>query len=138
MNKFDNHIMIQFNEFVIVNNIILFKFSIYSTHITQSLNVEIFQFYKQVHENVIKRVVRNDDVKFSRHEFLAILQNFRVFVFVQKTFRNVFKKCEIVLFDFEIILKLLKAKVNETRAKRFVISFSLFFDEYLLRISRET
>ena len=64
---------IQFNEFVIVNNIIFFKFSFYFTYITQSLNVEIFQSYKQVYENVIKRVVRDNDIKFDRIEFLVIL-----------------------------------------------------------------
>ena len=128
---------LQFNELVIVNDIIFFKLSIYSTHITQFFDVEIFQFYKQIHDNVIKRVVRNDDDKFNRLEFLAILQNFRIFVFVKRTFRNAFKKCEIVSFELEIILDSLKAKINETRTKKFVISFSLF-NECLQRTSRES
>ena len=127
----------QFNELVIVNDIILFKFSIHFIYITQSLDVEIFQFYKQTHDNVIKRVVRNDNDKFNRLKFLAILQNFRVFVFVKRTFRNAFKKCEIVSFELEIILDSLKAKINETRTKKFVISFSLF-NECLQRTSRES
>ena len=49
------------------------NFSIYFIHITQFLNVKIFQFYKQAYENVIKRVVCNDDIKFNRFEFLTIL-----------------------------------------------------------------
>ena len=65
------------------------------------------------------------------------MQNFRIFVFVKRTFRNAFKKCEIVSFELEIILDSLKAKINETRTKKFVISFSLF-NECLQRTSRES
>ena len=78
-----------FFHFVIVNDIIFFKLFAHFTHIIQSLNVEVFQFYKAVHSKAIEKTIRNDDVKYNRLKFLAILQDFRVSVFIKRTIRNV-------------------------------------------------
>ena len=127
------------------NNILLFRLSIHFTHLTQSLDVEVFQFFKQTHERAIDRVVKNDDIEFSRLEFLNVFSEFRHEIFDKKRIlRNVFKRTDIVLFDSEIVLHSLrirktKREVAATRATtRFATSFSNDVNECLTRTFRES
>ena len=53
--------------------ILLFKLFIYFTHFIQSLNMNVFQFYKQVHDKTINKVIRHDNDKFDRLKFLIVL-----------------------------------------------------------------
>ena len=80
------------HEFLVLidaHDIKLFKLFVHSTHFTQSLNVEVFQSYKQTHENVIDRVIRNENSKFTRLKFLIALTLFRSFAFNREIIRNV-------------------------------------------------
>ena len=111
-----------------VSDIIFFKLFVYFIHITQLFDVKIFQFYKTAHNNTIKKIVRNENVKFNRFSFLTILQKIQNFVFVKKTFCNVWKRCDINLFNFDVVLKFIKIKIIKTAIAKITRSVTLFFD----------
>ena len=50
---FGSHATIPFFELAIANNIILFRLSAHSTHLTQSLDVGVFQSYKHYHSEAM-------------------------------------------------------------------------------------
>ena len=79
----------EFLALIDAHDIKLFKLSVHSTHLIQSLDVEIFQSYKQTHENVIDKIIRNDDDKFTRLKFLIALTKFRRLVFNRGIIANV-------------------------------------------------
>ena len=79
----------EFLALIDVHDIKLFKLFAHFTHFTQSLNVEMFQSYKQTHEIVIDKVIRNENSKFTRLKFLIILTLFRSFAFNREIIKNV-------------------------------------------------
>ena len=116
------------HEFLVlidVHDIKLFKLFAHSTHFTQSLNVEVFQSYKQTHENVIDKIIRNDDSKFTRLKFLIALTLFRFFAFIRETIRNVWRRTDIYSFNFEVVLNLIRNRIFE-RANAEVARSSTF------------
>jgi hypothetical protein len=53
MNNHESHIIFEFIVFVNENHIQSFSLIFYLTHCMQSLNVEVFQFYKYWHDQII-------------------------------------------------------------------------------------
>ena len=95
----------------IANNIVLFKLFAHSTHITQPLDVKVFQPYKAAHDNTVEKAIRNKDVKFNRFSFLTILKKIRTFVFIKKTIRNVWRRCKLNFLNPNIILNSIKTEI---------------------------
>ena len=124
-----------FFNLIDVNDIILFKFFVHFTHIIQFLDIEVFQSYKVSHDNAIKKTVRNENVKFNRF-FLMILQKIWFFVFIKKTFRNVWKRCDINFFNSNMMLNSMKIKIIENKI---IVARFFFFDsiECLRRTFRD-
>ena len=87
--KFNSYVTFLFLKLIIVNKIVLFRFSAHLTYLTQSLNVKIFQAYKYHYDNVVNKVVRQRNVKFNRLNFLTIFQSFRNATFKFKIVKNV-------------------------------------------------
>ena len=107
---FGSHMTIPFHNLATAHDILLFKLPAHSTHITQPLDVGVFQPYKNAHGKAIEHAVRNGDAKFSRQEFLAAFQDFRAPVFIQGTIRNAFRKCGIHPLDSEVVLGPMRIK----------------------------
>ena len=107
---FGSHMTLQFFRLATASNIILFKLPAHSTHITQPLDVGVFQPYKAAHGNAIEKAVRTGDPKFNRLTFLAALEEIRTFVFIKGTIRNAWRRCGINPFNPEIVLGPMKAK----------------------------
>ena len=134
---FNFHATFFFLKLVIVNKIVLFRFLIHSTYLTQSLNVKIFQAYKHHHDNVMNKIVRQKNVKFNRLNFLTIFQNFRNAIFKSKIVKNVWKLIEIVSFDSSVIIDSLKKHRDREVLLSNTSSISKFEDDCFQRTSRD-
>jgi len=71
IDDFESHMTMKFLDLTIDNDIVLFKFSFYFTHLTQPLNVDVFQVYKSHHGQAIDRAVCRGDDRFDRMEFFV-------------------------------------------------------------------
>jgi hypothetical protein len=61
----------------------------------QSLNAEIFQFYKHWHDQIIQNVVITSFMKYSIEQFLNDLTKIRNNTFKTLIIRHIFEKFEI-------------------------------------------
>ena len=101
---FGSHMTIPFFELATANNIVLFRLPAHSTHLTQPLDVGVFQPFKHYHTEAIDRAVRLGDCQFGKLEFLAAFQGFRNETFKPSTIRHAFKSTGIVPFDPNVVL----------------------------------
>ena len=74
MNKFDSYIKYEFWLYIKNNDIVLFRLPAHSTHLTQPLNVGLFQPFKHYYTEVIDSEVRAGNVEFNKLNFLAAFQ----------------------------------------------------------------
>ena len=88
VNDFNSHMTYEFFDLIDVNYIVFFKLSIHFTNCIQSLNIDVFQSYKNAHVVIINKIIRNDDDKFNRMKFLIVFQNFRDVAVIIKTHKN--------------------------------------------------
>jgi hypothetical protein len=95
MNNHESHITFEFIVLVNENYIRLFSLIFHLTHCMQSLNVEILQFYKHWHNQIIQNVVVTSFVKYSIEQFLNDLTKIRNNTFKASTIRHVFEKSEM-------------------------------------------
>ena len=110
---FGSHMTLQFFQLATASDIILFKLPAHSTHITQPLDVGVFQPYKTAHGNEIEKAVRNGDAKFNRLSFLAALREMRASVFINGTIRNAWRRCGLWPYDPDVVLNPMKDKMIE-------------------------
>ena len=119
------------------NYIVLFMLSSHFTHILQPLNVNVFQIYKYHHELAINKVIKQKNVRFDRYDFLIVFDEFRQITFKSIIIKYVWKRCDIISINLNIVLKLLKKKhVVEVILNRFITASS-DFDDWLKRTSCE-
>ena len=116
---FGSHMTIPFFELATANNIVLFRLPAHSTHLTQPLDVGVFQPFKHYHTEAIDRAVRLGDCQFGKLEFLAAFQGFRNETFKPSTIRHAFKSTGIVPFDPNVVLD--KIREKEARLRESVI-----------------
>jgi len=113
---FKSHMTLEFLDLAIDNDIVLFKLSPHSTHITQPLDVGVFQAYKSHHGQAIDGAVRRGDDKFDRMKFFAAFQAFRTATFKPATLRHAFARTGIVPFNSAVVIDPLRAKVAARRS----------------------
>ena len=107
---FGSHATFPFLKLATANKVLLFRLPPHSTHITQPLDVGVFQAYKQHHGNAVDKAVRQGNVKFNRLDFLEAFQRFRNATFKPKTVKNAWKLTEIAPFDPSVIIDPLKER----------------------------
>ncbi len=114
---FDSHMTIPFLELCKEAKIVLYKLSPHSTHLTQPLDVGVFQPFKHYHTEAIDHAVRLGDYNFGKLEFLAAFQSFRNKTFKTSTIKHAFKQTGLVPYNPEIVLE--KVRANQlARAPR--------------------
>ncbi len=124
VDEFDSHMTILFLKLCKKAKIVLYKLSSHFTHLTQSLDVDVFQPFKHYHTKTIDHAVRLSDYNFDKLKFLAAFQSFRNKTFKTSTIKHAFKQIKLVSYNSEIVLK--KVRANQlTRALRISSSFSL-------------
>ena len=110
---FGSHLTIPFFELATANRIALFRLPAHSTHLTQPLDVGVFQPFKHYHTEAIDQAVRLGDTQFSKLEFLAAFQTMRTQTFKSSTIRHAFRETGIVPLNPEMVL----AKIRHKQAQ---------------------
>ncbi len=113
---FGSHMTLEFLDLATANDIILFKLPPHSTHITQPLDVGVFQAYKSHHGQAVDRAVRRGDDKFDRMEFFAAFQTFRAATFKPATLRHAFARTGIVPFNPLVVIDPLRTRLAVRQA----------------------
>ena len=103
-----------FHNLATENKIVLFRLPPHSTHLTQPLDVWVFQSFKHYHTDAIDKVVWLGDEKFGKLEFLTAFQSFRNQTFKPTTIRHAFKSTGLVPFNPDMVLD----KIREKQAQR--------------------
>ena len=96
------------------NKFVLFCLISHTTHLTQPLDVGVFQPFKYYHTDAVDKAVRLGDEKFGKLELLAAFQSFRNQTFKLTTIRHAFKSTGLVPFNPDIILD----KICEKQVQR--------------------
>jgi hypothetical protein len=108
MNNHESHIIFEFIVLANENHIRSFSLIFHFTHCMQSLNVEIFQFYKHWHDQIIQNVVVTSFVKYSIEQFLNDLTKIKNNTFKTSIIRHVFEKFEMWSVSEKQCIKQLK------------------------------
>jgi hypothetical protein len=108
MNNHESHMIFEFIALANENHIRSFSLILHLTHCMQSLDVEIFQFYKHWHDQVIQDAVVTSFVKYSIGQFLNDLTKIRNNTFKASTIRHVFEKSEMWSISEKQCIKQLK------------------------------
>ncbi len=108
MNNHESHIIFEFIALANENHIRSFSLISHLTHCMQSLDVEIFQFYKHWHDQVIQDAVVTSFVKYSVGQFLNDLTKIRNNTFKASTIRHAFEKSEMWSISEKQCIKQLK------------------------------
>ncbi len=105
MNNYEYHLIYEFLQYIEFHNIVIFTLSSHSTHVTQSLNVRIFQLMKHYHSEVIDETIRLESTSFNKQNFLAFFISLRVKIFTESNIRSTFKHTELVSYSSKVMLK---------------------------------
>ncbi len=122
MNNHKSHIIFEFIILTNENYIRLFSLIFYFTHCMQSLNVEIFQFYKHWHDQIIQNAIVTSFVKYSMRQFLNDLTNIRNNTFKASTIRHVFEKFEMWSISEKQCIKQLKHFNKHVKTTKLTLS----------------
>ncbi len=105
MNNYESHLTYEFLQYVEFYNIVIFTLFSHFTHVTQSLNVRIFQLIKHYHSKIINETIRLESTSFNKQNFLAFFISLRVKIFTESNIRSTFKHTELVLYSSKVMLK---------------------------------
>ncbi len=105
MNNYESHLTYEFLQYADFHNIVIFTLSSHSTHVTQSLNVGIFQPMKHYHSKVIDETIRLESTSFNKQNFLASFISLRVKAFTESNIRSTFKQTELVSYSLKVMLE---------------------------------
>jgi hypothetical protein len=126
MNNHESYLIFKFINLINENHIRSFSFISHLIHCMQSLNVDIFQFYKHWHDVIIKKIIAKSFVEYSLIQFLNDLIKIKNNIFKSIIIRHVFEKCDMWSVDANSCIKLMK-KYNRN---------SLFINEFTLSLLR--
>jgi hypothetical protein len=122
MNNHEIHIIFEFIVFANENHIRSFSLIFHLTHCMQSLNVEIFQFYKHWHDQIIQKTVVTSFVKYSIEQFLNNLTKIKNNTFKASIIRHVFEKFEMWSINEKQCIKQLKHFNKHVETTKFTLS----------------
>ncbi len=118
LDNFVSHKIYSFWKLAIDVKIILFKLFTYSTHLLQSLDIDIFRLFKQYYSNKINRFIYVDNIDFTKLDFLNIFKSFRAHAFIKKIIVYIWKHIDIIFYNSIVVLKSIKRKNVEEFARR--------------------
>jgi hypothetical protein len=110
LNGYESHLMYKFFEYAKFKDIYLIKLSSHSIHLTQSLNVRMFQSFKHYHTKAINTTIRMSNSDFNRLNFLTAFHQFRAQVFRFHIIQSAWKKIGIISFNLEMMLSKIRAR----------------------------
>ncbi len=110
MNDYESHLTYEFYEYAKSHDIYLMRLLSHSTHLTQSLNVEMFQSFKYHHSKTINVSIRLSDANFIKLNFLIAFHHFRIKAFKFENVRSEWKKIELISFNSEMMLSKIRTR----------------------------
>ncbi len=128
MNDYESHLTYKFYEYAKSHDIYLMRLFSHSIHLTQSLNVEMFQSFKYHHSKTIDVSIRLSDANFTKLNFLIAFHHFRIKAFKFENVRSEWKKIEFILFNSEMMLSKIRIRnFDFAFVKRSRYRFIFFF-----------
>ena len=109
LDGYGSHLTYEFFLFAKTNNIILFKLPPHSTHLTQPLDVGIFQPLKHWHSEAIDDSIRMGEADFNRLDFLAAFRRFHTQAFKPSSIISAWKKVGLMPYDPDLVLDQIRA-----------------------------
>jgi DDE superfamily endonuclease len=111
----DAHISTEFIKTYIMNEIVSLSLPPRTTHVLQSLDVNVFLPLKHYHTQKIADSIQIGDTEFSKLDFLHKLATIRNEMFKDTTIKGAFRKTGIWPVDVEIVIKPLADAENVDR-----------------------
>lgn len=104
LDGFGSHMTCEFWDYVRQNKILLFKLSAHFTHLTQSLDVGLFQPFKHYHAEAINTAVRAGNVDFDKLNFLACFQNIQAKAFTKANIKSVWRNTGLIPYNPQVVI----------------------------------
>ena len=125
MDGYGSHLTYKFWDFARSHKIVLFHLPAHSTHLTQPLDVGLFQPFKHYHQEAIDKVVWLGNSDFDWVEFLACFQSMRKRTFTDSNIISAFQKTGLFPYDPEQVLGKIRAidarLVRDATSKREIL-----------------
>ena len=109
MNNYGFHLTYEFLQYAEFHNIVIFTLLSHFTHVTQSLNVGIFQLMKHYHSKMIDETIRLGSASFNKQDFLASFTSLRAKAFTESNIRSAFKHTGLVPYSPKVVLEKVRA-----------------------------
>lgn len=109
LDGYGSHLTYEFWEYAKENRICLFRLPPHSTHLTQPLDVGVFQPMKHYHAEAVDNAIRMGDVDFGRLDFLAAFNQFRTKAFKPSTIKSAWQKTGLIPYNPEMVLTKIRA-----------------------------
>lgn len=110
MDGYGSHLTYEFWKYATQKDIILFRLPPHSTHFTQPLDVGLFQPMKHYHAEAVDNAIRLGDADFSRQDFLAAFNQFRIKTFKPSSILSAWRKTGLIPYNPEIVLEKIRPK----------------------------
>ena len=101
MNDHDLHLIREFVDycFELEVNIVSFLLPAHSTHLLQSLDIDVFQSFKHYHQEILENSIQFSNVDYKRTDFLASFQKMQDLTFKKVTICSAFQKSDLFPFN---------------------------------------
>ena len=109
LDGFGSHMTYEFWQFAKRKRILLFRLPPHSTHLTQPLDVGIFQPFKHHHTEAIDAAVRAGNMEFSKLDFLASFQAIRASTFTKSSILSAWKNTGLIPYNPNVVLAKIEA-----------------------------
>ncbi len=110
MDNYGSHLTYEFLQYADFHNIVIFTLPPHYTHVTQPLNVGIFQPMKHYHSEVIDETIRLGSTSFNKQDFLASFTSLRAKAFTESNIRSAFKQTGLVPYSPKVVLEKVRAR----------------------------
>ena len=112
MNGHSSHMTCEFLNYTTEHKICLFTFPVHSTHITQPLNVKVFQPYKHWHAESVDQVMHSGATEFNKLDFFHLFPQMKAKTMTPATIRHAWEKTGLYSYNSDIVLNKIR-QVNE-------------------------
>ena len=105
---YGTHITYEFLQYCENNKIIVFGLILHTTHLTQPLDVVVFEPFKHYHKKAVNETVRTECCKFDKTEFLHAIDLIRRNTFKKNTILSAWRKAGIFPYNPTVALSQLR------------------------------
>ena len=104
LDGFGSHTTYEFFEYAKLNKILLLKLPPHSTHLTQPLDVGLFQALKQYYAEAIDAAVKAGNVDFDKLDFLACFESIRAQAFTKSNILSAWKNTGLIPYNPRVVI----------------------------------